>query len=76
MNAREFAKGFAPSIGWGVEKNDNGKFYGYTTLEYMGYTTDPYKEKDLAESELLGFFEGIESQIKSIIKTLKEKLEE
>ena len=75
MNSYELGKGFAPKIDHCTFERD-GKYVCECNIDDYYYESDPCKYKANALSEILGYLEGIEVQLKAEIEAIKKELEE
>lgn len=76
VDKKAYVNAFPAKIEWGVGQHKNGRWFGWIDFGEDYYETDPYKERSSAESELLGFFNGVDIKIDEAIKELKQRLEE
>lgn len=75
MNCYELGKGFAPKIDHCTFVS-HGKYVCECNIGEEYYESDPCKYKANALSEVLGYLEGIEIQLKAEIEAIKKELEE
>ena len=73
MNSYELGKGFAPKVDH-MTSNDYGKWICGASIGEEYYESDPCKHKANALSEVLGYLEGIEAQLKTEIEAIKKEL--
>ncbi len=64
---------FAPAIDTEFLKTESG-WVGSVTIGGDYYESDPYKEKSYAESEILGYLEGLEAKIEGEIDGLRSNI--
>lgn len=76
VDKKAYVNAFPAKIAWGIGQHENGKWFGWIDFGEDYYETNPYKERSSAESELLGFFNGVDIKIDEAIKELKQRLEE
>ena len=74
MNCYELGKGFAPKVDHEIHKS-RGKWVCSVNIGEEYYESDPCKYKANALSEVLGYLEGIEVQLKAEIEAIKKELE-
>lgn len=75
MNSYELGKGFAPKVDH-ICFESGGKNYCECNIGTEYYQSDPCKYKANALSEVLGYLEGIEVQIKTEIEAIRKEVEE
>lgn len=75
MNSYELGKGFAAKVDHMTSK-DYGKWICSVSIGEEYYESDPCKYKANALSEVLGYLEGIEVQLKAEIEAIRKELEE
>lgn len=75
VDKKAYRNAFPAKIAWGIGQYKNGEWFGWIDFGEDYYETDPYKERSSAESELLGFFNGVDIKIDEAIKELKQRLE-
>lgn len=75
MNSYELGKGFAYEVSYYIEKKDS-KYICCCNIGSDYYESDPCKYKENALSEVLGFLEGFEINLKKEIESIKKELEE
>ncbi len=73
MNKKAYNLGnqFSPLVDTGFWETDNG-WIGYATIGGNYYESDTYKDKSCAESEILGYIEGLQVEIDKEIENLKK----
>lgn len=76
MNEKAYnlGRGFASKVGTDFCKRGFGKWIGYVTIGGGYFESDPYKEKSSAESEILGYLEGMQALIGKEIEILKNNI--
>jgi hypothetical protein len=75
MNSYELGNGFAAKVDH-ESLLRKGKWICSANIGDEYYESDPCKYKANALSEVLGYLEGIEVQIKAEIESIKKELEE
>lgn len=75
MNIYEYGKGFALIVDHEAYKR-RGKWVCSISIGDEYYESDPYQYKVNALSEVLGYLEGIDMQIKAEIEAIKKEMEE
>lgn len=75
MNSYELGKGFASKVDHIIFKG-SGKWICSARIGEEYYESEPCKHKANALSEVLGYLEGIEVQLKAEIEAIRKELEE
>lgn len=75
MSEKDYNLGnqFAPVIDTEFLKTERG-WVGSVSIGEDYYESDPYKEKACAESEILGYLEGLEAKIEGEIEGLRRHI--
>ena len=77
MNSYELGKGFAPKVDHCIfELERSEKYVCECNIGNEYYQSDPCKYKANALSEVLGYLEGLEIELKAEIDVIKKELEE
>ena len=76
MNSYDLGIGFAPKVDHMTSNDYYGKWICSAIIGGEYYESDPCKYKANALSEVLGYLEGVEVQLKTEIEAIKKELEE
>lgn len=73
--AQKQGKVFAPYITYAVAKNkESGKWLASVCIGEIYYETDPYKKKEGAVSELIGYLDALKEKTEEKINELNDIL--